>query len=57
MSKLKEIECPNCEGSGIIWFVDDLDFDGGMADHEESCPRCFGDGVILIDEDEEDDEY
>lgn len=57
MIKMKEIDCPECKGDGIVWYLDYLGYDGSQRDHEERCPRCFGEGKILIeDEDYYEDE-
>jgi len=56
VQKTKEITCPDCEGEGVVWFLDYLGFDGSQRDHEEQCSRCFGEGTILVDDEDYDEE-
>lgn len=39
-SRAKQVECPDCEGSGVL--LDDLDC-------EYECPNCNGCGVVWLD--------
>lgn len=55
----EEQDCPECDGEGVIWFIDSLDYNGSMTDHEEECPVCNGDGkvwVTIYDTTEEEEE-
>lgn len=45
------IQCPHCEGEGLIddddsWLVDNDNFDLGEGNY---CPTCFGDGGWWVD--------
>lgn len=48
ISKLT-IQCPQCEGEGVVWVLDWLYWDGSQDDHEEICDECNGEGTIEVD--------
>jgi len=56
VQKMKEITCPDCEGEGVVWFLDWLYYSGDHDEHEEQCSRCFGEGTILVDDEDYDEE-
>ena len=46
--------CPECEGSGVIWFAPNGKYLGQRRaddfDQRETCPECGGSGVDFCDE-------
>jgi len=42
-NKMIEITCPECEGEGIVWFLDWLSYE------EEVCSKCNGEGTVIVD--------
>lgn len=48
-NKMIEITCPECEGEGIVWYLDWLFYSGDHIEHEEMCSKCNGEGKILVD--------
>ena len=47
-ARMLTIECPQCEGEGIVWFLDWLYYDGAHDEHEEICDMCGGEGTIEV---------
>ncbi len=57
MSYTITVDCPECEGEGVVWYLDFLGYDGSMRDHEEECPECNGTGKVEKEVKPGDDEY